>query len=71
MSRWDVQAPSEYRAASRAIRRHRYVSTLILDARRSRCIVVADHLIEVAFKGNRKEFFLWEGGRAAAAARRR
>ena len=23
--------------------------------------VVVDHLIEIAFKGNRKEFFLWEG----------
>ena len=22
---------------------------------------VVDHLIEIAFKGNRKEFFLWEG----------
>jgi cell fate regulator YaaT (PSP1 superfamily) len=24
-------------------------------------MIVVDHLIEIAFKGNRKEFFLWEG----------
>jgi cell fate regulator YaaT (PSP1 superfamily) len=24
-------------------------------------LIVVDHLIEIAFKGNRKEFFLWEG----------
>ena len=37
------------------------------DARTVRYRHRMSHLIEVAFKGNRKEFFLWDGRRAAAA----